>query len=164
MLTRRTLAVTCMTASMLFALPASAKTLIYCSEGSPEGFNLQLYASQTTADASSRQIYNRLVEFKLGSTAVAPALAESWKVSADGTTYTFKLPRGVKWHSTLTFTAFRDFNTDDVIFSFNRQFKKDHPFHKVSGGNYEYFNGMGMPELLKSIEKVDDYTVRFTLN
>ncbi len=38
MLTRRTLVVTCMTASMLFALPASAKTLIYFSEGSPEGF------------------------------------------------------------------------------------------------------------------------------
>tara|TARA_B100000676_G_scaffold270047_1_gene286457 strand:+ start:624 stop:1082 length:459 start_codon:yes stop_codon:yes gene_type:complete len=104
------------------------------------------------------------VGFKLGSTAVAPALAKSCKVSADGTTYTFQLRRRVKWHSTLTFTASRDFNTDDVIFSFNRQFKKDHPFHKVSGGNYEYFNGMGMPELLKSIEKVDDYTVRFTLN
>ena len=38
---------------------ASAKTLVYCSEGSPEGFNPSLYTSGTTFDASSRQIYNR---------------------------------------------------------------------------------------------------------
>ena len=32
---------------------------------------------------------------------------------------------------------------------FKRQLDKDHPFHKVSGGSYEYFNGMSMPDLLK---------------
>ena len=35
--------------------------------------------------------------------------------------------------------------------------------HKVSGGAYDYFNDMGMPDLLKAIEKVDDYTVKFKL-
>ncbi len=54
-------------------------------------------------------------------------------------------------------------NADDVIFTFERQWKKDHPFYSVSSGNYEYFNGMSMPDLLKSIEKVDDYTVKFVL-
>ena len=34
----------------------------------------------------------------------------------------------------------------------------------MSGGAYEYFNGMDMPNLLKSVTKTDDYTVRFTLN
>ena len=33
----------------------------------------------------------------------------------------------------------------------------------MSGGSYEYFNGMDMPNLLKSVEKFDDTTVRFTL-
>ena len=33
----------------------------------------------------------------------------------------------------------------------------------MSGGSYEYFNGMDMPNLLKSVEKLDDTTVRFTL-
>ena len=42
--------------------------------------------------------------------------------------------------------------------------KADDPFSKVSGGAYDYFNDMGMPDLLKSIDKVDDYTVKFTLN
>ena len=50
-----------------------------------------------------------------------------------------------------------------MLFSFNRQWKADHPYHKVSGGKYDYFNDMDMPKLLKSIEKVDDYTVVMTL-
>jgi ABC-type transport system substrate-binding protein len=51
---------------------ASAKTLVYCSEGSPEGFDPALYTSGTTFDASSKPIYNRLVEFKRGTTEVQP--------------------------------------------------------------------------------------------
>ena len=57
----------------------------------------------------------------------------------------------------------RDFNADDVLFSFNRQWKDDNPYHKVSGGAYDYFNDMGMPDSCKSIDKIDDYTVKFTL-
>jgi dipeptide transport system substrate-binding protein len=51
-----------------------------------------------------------------------------------------------------------------VLFSFERQLIKEHPYHMVSGGAYEYFNGMSMPDLIKRIVKVDDYTVRFELN
>ena len=147
-----------------FAGSAMAKTLVYCSEGSPEGFNPALYTAGTTFDASSRQIFNRLVEFERGSTTIVPALAESWEISEDGLVYTFKLRPGVKFHTTKNFTPTRDFNADDVLFSFNRQLQEDHPYHKVSGGNYEYFNGMDMPNLLKSVEKIDDLTVQITLN
>ena len=62
------------------ALPAQAKTLVYCSEGSPENFNPMINTTGTTFDAN-RPIYNRLVEFKLGTTEVEPGLAESWDVS-----------------------------------------------------------------------------------
>jgi dipeptide transport system substrate-binding protein len=142
----------------------AAKTLVYCSEGSPEGFNPQLYTAGTTFDASSRQIYNRLAEFEPGTTNIQPALAESWEVSDDGLEYTFKLRQGVKWQSTDWFQPSRDFNADDVVFSFERQWKTDHPYHGVSGGTYEYFNSMGLQELLKAVEKVDDHTVKFVLN
>ncbi|MCP4469793.1 MAG: ABC transporter substrate-binding protein [Gammaproteobacteria bacterium] len=147
----------------LFATTVQAKTLVFCSEGSPEGFTPSLYTAGTTFDASSRQIYNKLVEFEIGATQIIPGLADSWEVSDDGLQYTFKLRKGVKFHSTKNFTPSRDFNADDVLFSFERQFSKSHPYHMVSGGNYEYFNGMSMPDLLKQVSKVDDYTVRFTL-
>lgn len=149
----------------LAASPAFAdKTLVFCSEGSPEGFNPQFYTAGTTFDATSRNVFDGLVKFDRGTTTITPGLAESWDISEDGTVYTFKLRKGVKFHTTKDFTPSRDFNADDVLFSFNRQWKKDHPYHKVSGGTYEYFNSMSMQDLLKSIDKVDDYTVRFVLN
>ena len=149
----------------LYIEPAvAAKTLVFCSEGSPEGFNPQLYITGTTFDASSRQVYNRLVEFERGTTTIVPALAERWEISPDGLQYTFYLRKGVKFHTIEGFKPTRDFNADDVLFSFQRQWDPKHPYHKVSGGTYEYFNSMGMPELIKSIDKLDDNTVRFTLN
>ncbi|MGQ7791296.1 ABC transporter substrate-binding protein [Faunimonas sp. B44] len=148
----------------LSAGAASAKTLVYCSEGSPEGFDPALYTAGTTFDASSRPVYNRLVEFEPGTTSIGPGLAESWEISDDGLEYTFKLRPGVKFQTTDFFTPTRDLNADDVIFSFERQQKADNPWHQyVAGAAWEYFNGMGMPDLIKSIEKVDDLTVKFTL-
>jgi dipeptide transport system substrate-binding protein len=40
------------------------------------------------------------------------------------------------------------FNADDVVFSFDRQKNAQNPYHKVSGGSYEYFEGMGLPDLI----------------
>lgn len=140
----------------------AAKTLVYCSEGSPENFNPQLNTTGTSFDAA-RPVYDRLVDFVPGTTETRPGLAESWTVSADGLTYEFKLRKGVKFHSSKTFTPTREFNADDVLFSFNRMWKKDSPYHGVSGGAYDYFGDMGMADMLASIDKVDDHTVRFVL-
>lgn len=144
---------------------AYAKTLVYCSEGSPEGFDPAPYTSGTTFDASSKPIYNRLVEFKPGTSEVQPGLAKSWDVSADGLEYTFHLRPGVKFQTTDYFTPTRDMNADDVIFSFERQMDKSSPWYAYATGiSWEYFNGMSMPDLIKSINKVDDLTVKFVLN
>ncbi len=141
----------------------SQETLVYCSEGSPEGFDPALYTAGTTFDASSRQVYNKLVEFERGTTTTVPGLAESYTVSDDGLVYTFKLRPGVKFHTTEFFTPTRDLNADDVVFSFERQRVAENPYYKVSGGTWEYFNSMSMPDLIKSIKAVDELTVEFTL-
>ncbi len=146
------------------SLAAEAKTLVFCSEASPEGFNPALYTTGTTFDASSRQVFNKLVEFTTGTTNIEPGLAESWDISDDGKEYTFHLRRGVKWQTTDNFTPSRDFNADDVIFSFARQWDKNHPYHAQGGGQYEYFDSMSMPDLIKDLVRVDDYTVKFVLN
>ena len=146
------------------AAGAQAKTLVYCSEGSPEGFDPAPYTAGTTFDASSRPLYNRLVEFEKGTTNLMPGLAESWEVSDDGLEYTFRLRPGVKFHTTEWFTPTRDLNADDVIFSFERQGDPENPWNQYSPGiSYEYYNSMAMGELVESIEKVDDLTVKFTL-
>jgi dipeptide transport system substrate-binding protein len=142
--------------------PAVSKTLVFCSEGNPESLNPQI-ATTTTGINAGRPFFNNLVEFPPGSTTPVPGLAERWEISDDGLEYTFHLRRGVKFQSSDIFTPTREMNADDVIFSLERQWKGDHPYHAVSGSNYDYFKDMGMPELLKSIEKVDDYTVRIAL-
>ncbi len=61
------------------------------------------------------------MEFKIGTTEIEPSLAERWEVSEDGKTYTFYLRKGVKWQDNKDFKPTRDFNADDVIYSFMRQ-------------------------------------------
>jgi dipeptide transport system substrate-binding protein len=161
---KKTLLLTGVATLALAALPASAKTLVFCSEGSPENFYAGVNTTGTSFDANS-QIYSRLVDFERGGTKVVPGLAESWTISEDALVYTFKLRKGVKWHDTnKNFKPTRDMNADDIIFAIERQWKEENPYFKVTSSNHSYFNDMNMPKLLKSVEKVDDHTVRFTLN
>ena len=148
--------------ALLAVSPAAAKTLVYCSEGSPENFYPAVNTTGTSFDANS-QIYSRIVDFQRGTTNVVPGLAERWEISADGTVYTFHLRKGVKWQSNKNFKPTRDFNADDLIFAIERQWKEEHPYFKVTSANHSYFNDMGMPKLLKSVEKVDDHTLKITL-
>ena len=69
----------------------------------------------------------------------------------------------MKWHDNKEFKPTRELNADDVVFSFDRQKNAQNPYHKVSGGSYEYFEGMGLPELISEVKKVDDNTVQFVL-
>jgi dipeptide transport system substrate-binding protein len=150
--------------ALVAAAPLSAKTLVFCSEGSPENFYPGVNTTGTSFDGNE-PIYNRIVEFERGGTKVVPGLAEKWDITEDGTVYTFHLRRGVKWHTTnRNFKPTRDFNADDILFSIERQWKEEHPYFKVTSSNHSYFGDMGMPKLLKSVEKLDDYTIRITLN
>jgi peptide/nickel transport system substrate-binding protein len=74
-----------------------------------------------------------------------PGLAESWEVSPDGLTYTFKLRDGVKWHDGTPFTA------KDVVFSTKTFLPEVHPRARANFSHVE------------SIEAPDDRTVVFKL-
>jgi dipeptide transport system substrate-binding protein len=159
---------TLMAATAMLALAAGAaqaKQLVYCSEASPAHFDPGPLTGGNDFDASAHTIFERLVEFAPGGTDVVPGLAESWEISEDGLEYTFHLRPGVKWHTQAYFTPTRDLNADDVIFSFERQWKEDNKWYAyLEGMTWDYFQGMDMPSYIKSIEKVDDLTVKLTLN
>jgi dipeptide transport system substrate-binding protein len=144
---------------------AFAKTLVYCSEASPANFDPGITTGGNDFDASSRTIYSRLVEFVHGGTTLEAGLAEKWDISADGKEYTFKLRPGVKFHTTSFFTPTRDLNADDVIFSFERQYKTDNKwFAYMPNITWDYYQGMDMPKYVKEVVKVDDLTVKIVLN
>ncbi len=151
--------------TLSFCFPVFAeKTFVYCSEASPSSFNPQMAEDGPTFNASSQMLFNRLAAFEPGGTKVIPGLAERWEVSKDGKIYTFHLRKNVTFHTTDAFTPTRPLNADDVIFSFERALKAEHPFHKVNGGVYPYYVSMNMANQIKQIKKLDDQTVQFILN
>jgi ABC-type transport system substrate-binding protein len=102
-------------------------------------------------------IFDTLVQFKLGTTEIEPGLAESWTVASDGLSYSFKLRKGVKFHDGTPFDA------DAVIFSLMRQHDSKHEAFGYAKA-WSYWNDMGMNTLVKAITKVDAHTVRFDLS
>lgn len=97
-------------------------------------------------------IYDGLVRYKDGTLDVEPALAESWAVSDDGKTYTFKLRQGVKFHDG------SDFNAEAVKFNFDRMLKEDHPFYNT-GPFPLSFNFSS----IDAVNVLDEHTVEFKL-
>lgn len=90
------------------------------------------------------KIYESLLSYDFDLTP-KPQLAESWEVSEDGLTYTFKLVEGAKWHDGAPFTA------ADVVFSCDVMLKEVHPRARA---NFER---------CESITADGDYTVIFKL-
>ena len=143
---------------------AQVKTLVFCSEESPDTLNPQLSFRQATFDATSRQVYDRLVAYEPGKAEIVPALATSWHVSEDGLRYEFRLRPHVPFHKARHFTPSRPLAAEDVVFSFMRQLAPRHPYHQVSGGAYPYFQGLGLPKIIKSVTAGDNGTVIFELD
>jgi peptide/nickel transport system substrate-binding protein len=100
-----------------------------------------------------RRVVETLVAFAEESTQIVPGLAESWTISKDGLTYTFKLRKGIAFHDG---TAF---NAQAVKFSIERQINPEHPANKL--GKYPfagYFFGN-----VKAVEVLSDERVAFLL-
>lgn len=66
-------------------------------------------------------IFETLVKFKQGNYEVEPLVAESYTVSDDNLTYTFKIRDGITFHDGTPL------NADAVIYSFQRQLDPNHP-------------------------------------
>ncbi|MGF6533635.1 dipeptide transport system substrate-binding protein [Paraburkholderia sp. GAS206C] len=162
-LTTLAVATACFTPLTAPAASLPDKTLVFCSEGSPAGFDTAQYTTSVEFTAGSYTVYNRLVEFVQGGTDIEPGLAEKWDVSADGLQYTFHLRHGVKFQTTSFFKPTREFNADDVVFTFQRMLDPDQPFHKAYPVPFPYFSDLGLAKNVEKIEALDPYTVRFTL-
>ena len=128
------------------------------------GDSVQLDPAIVTDGESFRvtgQVLEPLYQYEPGSTKPVPALAESCTPNDAGTEWTCVLRQGVKFHDGT------DFNADAVIFNFERWRFTDHPYHYDSQvfEYYEYmWGGLDDASIITSVEKVDDYTVKFVLS
>lgn len=111
------------------------------------GEYLGIYAGSRLAEF--RQYgYENLVRWNVEGTEVIPNIAESWEVSEDGTTYTFKLREGLRWSDGELFTA------DDILFWWEQVETNT----AIMANPYSYFVVDGTPA---TVTKIDDLTVEF---
>ncbi len=94
-------------------------------------------------------LYEGLVAFKDENTDIKPSLAESWTVSDDGLTYTFKLRKGVKFHDGTPF------NAEAVKFNYDRQMPE------VATPKMSYASMVLVD--VKETNVIDEYTVEIKL-
>ncbi len=155
-------ALICAAPALLLGLAVQARPLVYCADSSPEGFDPGMWDSQGT-NTISKQMFQGLLGFKRGSTLLEPVLAESYEVSEDGRAITFHLRRGVRFQTTAYFSPTREFNADDVMFTFTRFIDPGTRFNKAFPANFVYPNNVGLAKLLAGIDRLDEHTVRFRL-
>src|SRR5438552_8052450 len=107
-----------------------------------------------------KSIFDGLMDYKPGTTQLEPDLAESYTISNDGLTYTFKLRDGVKFHNGRAMTP------ADVKYSLERAVN---PATQSPGGGYfsaiEGYDALagGKATELSGIRIIDNKTISFTL-
>ncbi|WP_176083572.1 ABC transporter substrate-binding protein [Martelella sp. HB161492] len=153
---KRLIAAALAAASLMFAVPAMAQTppnvLVVGQIAEPKSLD----PAVDTAVNDFRiltNIYDGLVRYKDGTLEVEPSLATSWDISDDGTVYTFHLRDGVTFHDG------SPFNAEAVKFNFDRMLDESNPYHDT-GPFPLSFNFSSV----KSVDVVDDLTVKFTLS
>lgn len=107
-----------------------------------------------------KSLFDGLMDYEAGTTTLRPDLAESYEISPDGQTFTFKLRKGVKFHNGREMTA------EDVKYSIDRvvnpttQSPGQGFFGSIKG--YEEA-AAGKADGLSGITVVDPLTVKFEL-
>ena len=104
-------------------------------------------------DAISREVIGRqmadLIQINRSTQQTEPALAKSWKTSADGRIFTLQLRKGIR------FSDGHPFDADDVVFSFAVYMDE-----KVDSPQRDLLIIDGKP---LTVTKIDQYAVRFSL-
>lgn len=129
---------------------ADEKTFVFGTNFDPQG---GCDATQTVVIALTLScpmlVSEPLVRFNHATNEVEPALAESWTTTEDSVT--FKLRDGI------TFSDGTPFDADAVVFNFERVWDETSPDH--AGLKFPYASQLAY----KDIEKIDDSTVKVTL-
>lgn len=135
--------------------PKYGGTMVYTKNNAPVTLDPAL-TTETESTIPCDNIFDGLVQLKMGTTGIAPALAHSWDISKDGLTYTFHLRTGVAFHDSTPFDA------QAVLFSFDRQYNAKNPYH-FGVDKFEYWKNFSMDQIVKTVNALNDTTVQFKL-
>jgi peptide/nickel transport system substrate-binding protein len=137
-------------------------TLVFGSSSDPVSLD-GAFVSDGESIRIIYQVFEGLVRTKDGGFDPVPSLAKSWTTSPEGTSWTFELQQGVKFHDGT------DFNAEAVCFNFNRWYNFRGPILQSDAVTYYYVTAFGgfsdKPEtsLYESCEVTDADTVKINL-
>lgn len=135
--------------AMHFSAGAAQRVFVHHLDGQPD----RLDPAKTSNLRSYRvmwPIYEPLVEPSKDSGEIIPRLAESWTISSDGLTYTFRLRRGVTFHDGTPF------NADAAKVNLERNYLKGSRFYTSEPPNTrEVF----IAPLIREVAAPDDHTL-----
>ncbi|MGD9651035.1 MAG: peptide-binding protein [Candidatus Dadabacteria bacterium] len=126
--------------------PVEGDWLIYHIGAEPGTLNPIVATDAYESVINGGNIYETLIERDNATLELKPLLAESWEISEDKLTYTFKIRQGVKWHDGAPFTS------ADVVFSYKTIMDP-----KVDAPQLRSYY-----QEIRDVEAIDDYTVKFT--
>jgi peptide/nickel transport system substrate-binding protein len=121
--------------------------LVIAQRSEPRTLNPILTVDQNSLGVLGR-IMGDLIHINRATQKTEPALAKSWTVSKDGTVFTLKLRRGIR------FSDGQPFDADDVLFTFKVYL--DEQVHALQR------DLLVISGKRANVEKLDAYTVRFT--
>ncbi|MCC6712844.1 MAG: peptide-binding protein [Candidatus Dadabacteria bacterium] len=126
--------------------PVDGDWLIYHLGAEPGTLNPIVATDAYEGVINGGNVYETLIERDNETLELKPLLAESWEISEDKLTYTFKIREGIKWHDGTPFTS------ADVVFSYKTIMNP-----KVDAPQLRSYY-----QEIRDVEAIDDYTVKFT--
>ena len=159
-----------LSASFLMAACSSTqsntdKTYSYVFASNPDTLDYITSTRGSTSSITTNLIDGLLENDKYGN--LVPSMAESWKVSKDGLTYTYKIRQGAKWY-TSEGEEYAEVTAHDFVtglkYAADKKAENLYLVRDSIKGLADYVEGKTSDFETVGVKAVDDYTLQYTLN
>ena len=159
-----------LSASFLMVACSSAqsntdKTYSYIFASNPDTLDYITSTRGSTSSITTNLIDGLLENDKYGN--LVPSMAESWTVSKDGLTYTYKIRQGAKWY-TSEGEEYAEVTAHDFVtglkYAADKKAENLYLVRDSIKGLADYVEGKTSDFETVGVKAVDDYTLQYTLN
>ena len=141
------------------------KTYSYIFVSNPDTLDYITSTRDSTSSITTNLVDGLLENDQYGN--LIPSMAESWTVSKDGLTYTYKIRQGAKWY-TSEGEEYADVTAHDFVtglkYAADKKAENLYLVQDSIKGLADYVEGKSSDFGTVGVKAVDDYTLQYTLN